>query len=172
MTTETIFLEFSGRKLRQLSQRIGVCLCKLDGDRVWARNSANENAIGNIVLHLCGNLRQWIGHGVAGRPDVRDRDSEFNALGGVSVADLQSRLDAVVDDAATAIEQLAPGDLATVIRVQQYDIPKLEAIYHVVEHFAEHTGQIIFATKLLTGEDLGFYGHLRKDASAHGEKTP
>ena len=170
MTSESLFTEFSCRKLRQLSQRIGVCLAKLSDEQLWARNSANENAIGNIILHLCGNLRQWIGHGVAGRADTRDRDAEFNATGGNTVVDLQAHLDAADGDAVSVIEAIAAADLLTIIHVQKYNIPKMEAIYHVVEHFAQHTGQIIFATKLLTGEELGFYTHLRN--AAHGEKTP
>ena len=153
MTSESLFTEFSCRKLRQLSQRIGVCLAKLSDEQLWARNSANENAIGNIILHLCGNLRQWIGHGVAGRTRAK-----------------RAHTDGAVGDAVSVIEAIAAADLLTIIHVQKYNIPKMEAIYHVVEHFAQHTGQIIFATKLLTGEELGFYTHLRN--AAHGEKTP
>ena len=145
-------------------------MSKLGEEQAWARNSANENAIGNIVLHLCGNLHQWIGHGVAGHSDIRQRDEEFNATGGVSLTGLRARLETAVAVAPAAIEQLPAGDLLTIVSVQNYNIPKMEAIYHVVEHFAEHTGQIIFATKLLTGEELGFYTHFRNPA--HGEKTP
>lgn len=170
MTTDAVFLEFSSRKLRQLSERIGVCLSKLSEEQVWARKSANENAVGNIVLHLCGNLRQWIGHGVAGLPDIRERDAEFNATGGTDIAALRAQLEKTVDETVRAIEQLPAEDLLTVVSIQKYSIPKMEAIYHVVEHFAQHTGQIIFATKLLTGDELGFYTHLRKPA--HSEKTP
>jgi hypothetical protein len=54
--------------------------------------------------------------------------------------------------------------------VQGYDKSILEAIYHVVEHFSLHTGQIIYATKLLRKEDLGFYKHLNH--TTHSEKTP
>lgn len=170
MNTEGVFIEFSSRKLRQLSERIGVCLSKLTEEQVWARSSTNANAIGNIVLHLCGNLRQWIGHGVVGLPDIRERDAEFNATGGADISALRAHLEKAVAEAATAIEQLPAEDLLTVVSVQKYSLPKMEAIYHVVEHFAEHTGQIIFATKLLTGDELGFYTHLRNPT--HSEKTP
>ena len=60
--------------------------------------------------------------------------------------------------------------LAERVTIQKYDVTVLEAIFHVVEHFSHHTGQILFATKMLTGEDLGYYKHLR--AAAHGEPTP
>ena len=170
MTVDQVFVEFSSRKLLQLTERIGVCLSKLSDEQVWARGSENANAIGNLVLHLCGNVRQWICHGVGGAPDMRQRDEEFNARGGVPVAELQSRLQGVVNEAVAVINALTPADLETITHVQKYDITKCEAIYHVVEHFSQHTGQIIFATKFLTGEELGFYTHLKNPS--HGEKTP
>ncbi|BDC49076.1 hypothetical protein F183_A13920 [Bryobacterales bacterium F-183] len=168
--SEQAFIGFSCNKLTQLTERIGVCLGKLTDDQVWARGSENSNAIGNLVLHLCGNVRQWIGHGVGGSADVRERDAEFNAQGGVSVAELQAKLQATVADAVATIRSLTSEDLIAVTHVQNYDVPKIEAIYHVVQHFAEHTGQIIFATKFLTGQELGFYTHLKNPK--HGETTP
>ena len=170
MTTDQIFIEFSSRKLLQLTERIGVCLAKLTEEQVWARDAESSNAVGNLVLHLTGNVRQWICHGVGGQPDVRQRDSEFNAHGGVPVAEMLDRMQAVIRDATAIINGLTPADLEAVTHIQNYDISKCEAIYHVVEHFSEHTGQIIYATKFLTGEGLGFYTHLKNPN--HGEKTP
>jgi uncharacterized damage-inducible protein DinB len=165
------FLNFSADKLRQLSGRIESCLGTLAAEQVWARGSENENAVGNLVLHLCGNVRQWIVAGVGEAADVRQRDGEFAARGGVPVSELAERLRAVVAEAAAVLGRVTAERLAERIVVQQYETTVLAAIYHVVEHFAEHTGQIIFATKMLTGTDLGFYRHLRTTA-AHGEKTP
>lgn len=164
------FVKYSGEKLRQYAGRIEDCLGRLNEEQVWARGTETENAVGNLVLHLCGNLGQWIGFGVAGRADHRERDAEFNARGGTAIADLKQRLRATVDDAAGIIGALKPEDLACRTKVQKYDLTVLEAVYHVVVHFSEHTGQILFATKLLTGQDLGYYGHLK--AAAHSEKTP
>ena len=160
MEAEKEFLRFSATKLRQLSDRIVVCLAKLDEDQIWLRGSGNENAVGNLCLHLAGNVRQWIGHGVAGWEDVRERDLEFLARGGKSGKELAALLTSSVEEAAGQIEQLRPEDLVRRTRVQKYDVSVLSAIYHVVEHFAQHTGQILFATKAFTGEDLGFYPHL------------
>jgi len=171
---ERIFLDFSARKLQELCARIETCLSGLDQDQVWARGSANENAVGNLVLHLCGNVRQWIVSGVGGQPDVRDRDSEFAAQGGVAPADLARRLLAVVQEAVEVLSAVPAARFPERIVVQKYDVTVLEAIYHVVEHFSMHTGQIIFVTKLLTGSDLGFYRHLAKSAGGapHGRVTP
>jgi uncharacterized damage-inducible protein DinB len=170
------FLDYSAKKLQQLDSRIETCLGALNQDplnqdQVWARGSDNENAVGNLVLHLCGNLRQWIVSGVGGQPDIRDRDGEFSAQGGISAADLAQRLHATVEEAVAVVRAVPPERLTESIVVQKYEVTVLEAIYHVVEHFSMHTGQIIFATKMLTGSDLAFYRHLRTTA-AHGQTTP
>jgi len=170
VTPEEIFLKFSADKLEQLSGRIQDCLGKLNEDHIWARGSDNENAIGNLVLHLCGNVRQWIGTGVGQQPDVRDRDSEFQARGGTSPAQLAERLKSVVTEAGEIIRTLPVSRLTESKVIQKYDVTLLEAIYHVVEHFSQHTGQILFATKLLTGDDLGYYKHL--SAPQHREARP
>jgi uncharacterized damage-inducible protein DinB len=166
-----IFLDYSAGTLRQMAGRIETCLNGLTEEQVWARSSDNENAIGNLVLHLSGNVRQWIVSGVGGRPDVRQRDAEFAARAGGRGAELVARLKEIVEEAAGVLTELPPERLGERIVVQHYDVTVLEAIYHVVEHFSGHTGQIIFATKMLTGADLGFYQHLR-EAAAHGKKTP
>jgi len=158
--TERLFAEFSVRKLRQLEVRIADCLGRLTDQQIWARGSENENAVGNLVLHLSGNVRQWIVSGVGGQPDVRMRDREFAARDGLGRAELLERLGGTLDLAVPVIEGLSAEGLQRKIRVQNYDVTVLEAIYHVVEHFAMHTGQIAFATKLMTQEDLGFYRHL------------
>ena len=167
---EQIFLKFSADKLHQLRGRIHDCANRLTEEQIWVRQSQNENTIGNLILHLTGNVRQWIGHSVGGAPDTRDRDSEFAAHGGVERAVLLIKLDEVLDNAVEVINTLPPDRLTQQITIQKYNVTVMEAIYHVVEHFAQHTAQIIFATKLLTGEDLEYYKHLSRPA--HKEATP
>ena len=169
--TEEIFLRYSAEDLQQLTGRIQHCLGKLTADQIWLRHSENENAVGNLVLHLCGNVRQWIGFGVGKLPDVRERDAEFAARGDIPPAELSARLNEAVEMAVKIVTELPHARLTERTEIQGHDITVLEAIYHVVEHFAQHTGQIILLTKLLTGEDLGFYAHL-KQAGPHGRKTP
>lgn len=168
---EQIFLEFSARKLEQLAGRIGDCLGRLSYEQVWKRTGDHENAVGNLVLHLCGNLRQWIGSGVAGKPDIRVREREFTARGDLRPEELRERLAGAVEEAAGTIRALPGERLLDPVEVQSYKLTVLEAIYHVVEHFAQHAGQILYATKRLTGQDLGYYRHLERGA-AHGQKTP
>jgi len=170
MTIEKIFLDFSVRKLTLLASRLADCLGRLNSEQVWSRGSDKENAIGNLVLHLCGNVRQWIVSGVGGVADVRNRPAEFAAKGGVGVDELRELLSATITEATGVIQGIGRERLAERLTIQGYEVTVLEAVYTVVEHFAQHTGQVIYATKAVTGSDLGYYAHLSKPA--HGEKTP
>ncbi len=168
--TGDLFREVSTRKLAQLAGRIDVCLDRLNDDQIWARGSENENAVGNLVLHLIGNTGQWILSGVGGARDIRARDDEFNERSGASKEELKARLAERIAAVNLVISGVSDARLTHRIQVQRYDVSVLEAIYHVVEHFAQHMGQIVFATKLFTGQELGFYTHLKRPT--HGEKTP
>ncbi len=96
----------------------------------------------------------------------RDRDSEFSARGGRTTSELTTTLRETVGRAAHIIAGLQTEQLTRTYEIQNYRVSGVEVVYHVVEHFAQHTGQIIFATKVLAGSDLGFYRHLRNaDAS-------
>jgi uncharacterized damage-inducible protein DinB len=170
MSVESLFLQFSAEKLRQFADRIEVCLGRLNEDQLWARGGENENAIGNLVLHLAGNVRQWILASIGGNPSSRDRDAEFAARGGFTAAELSAKLRDTVEQATRVISALTAEQLTRRYEIQNYQVSGVEAVYHVVEHFAEHTGQIIFATKMLTGDDMGFYRHLSN--SAHREPVP
>lgn len=170
MSIDRLFLTFSIDKLDQLASRIEDCLDRLTEDQIWARGSDAENAIGNLVLHLSGNLRQWIISAVGGQPDVRNRDREFAARGDISPADLKERLHATVVEAVRILGTLPAERLTDRVHIQKFDVSVLEAIYHVVEHFSQHTGQILFITKSLTKSDLGYYRHLSDPG--HAEKTP
>lgn len=143
--------------------KIRSCLLRLDDEAIWWRPGAASNAIGNLVLHLCGNACQWILHGILGRPDVRDRDSEFATQEGWSRDRLIEHLEAQMALVAEGLDELArqverdPDVLLTSRTIQGMDVTVLQALYHVVEHYAQHTGQIIWATKQATDEDLRFW---------------
>ena len=169
-TAESVFLDFSIRKLEQSLSRIRECAGKLSNEQIWMRNGDHENAVGNLLLHLSGNVRQWIITGISGQPDARARDREFAARGDIEPAELMRRLEATVAEAVATLKTLKPERLMEMYQPQKYRVTILEGIYSSVEHFAQHTGQIIFATKLITGQDLGFYKHLNQPT--HAEKTP
>ena len=167
---ERLFLSYSIEKLRQSEGRIQHCLELLSPDQVWWRGAEECNSVANLVLHLCGNVRQWIIASIGGQTDRRRRDAEFAARGDVSVQELRTMLQETVEEAVRTIGHITPQRLSETVHIQGYEKSVLEAIYHVVEHFSLHTGQILYATKLLRKTDLGFYKHL--DNPAHDEKTP
>jgi uncharacterized damage-inducible protein DinB len=157
MGLESLFIEASVKKLRHSTDRIAVCIDKLTDDQVWARGHENENAVANLVLHLCGNVRQWIISSLGGKPDVRVRDREFATTGNITAAELTARLRETVEEAAAVIEGLSTEQMTQTLVIQGLTVSGLVAVFHVVNHFSEHTGQIIFATKSLTGHDLGLW---------------
>jgi uncharacterized damage-inducible protein DinB len=168
---ERTFLDFSARKLRQLTARIRECAGKLNDEQIWWRAGEEQNAVGNLLLHLAGNIRQWIVAGMGGKPDIRVREREFSSRGQVTGLELADNLDQVVEEAVAVLQNLPAERLRERIVVQKFDLTVLEGIYHVVEHFAQHTGQIIYATKLLTGKSPAFYRYL-EGGGPHKERTP
>ena len=142
--------------------KIRRCLEALSEEDLWWRPNSRSNSVANLVLHLAGNVRQWIASGVGGRPDIRERAQEFRAEGkteGVawSRPALLIYLEETLDDVDRTLAELSPGDLMERIVIQGMDVSYLEAVFHAVEHFSMHTGQIIYITKLRTGADLRFY---------------
>jgi hypothetical protein len=149
-----LFVDHSVNKLRQMTGAIDTCLGKLTDAQIWERQGNQENAVGNLILHLCGNVRQWIGYGVGGEPDIRVRDAEFSAKDGLTRAQLVGRMHETVDQAIEIIGGLNAERLSERIVPQGKEVSVLEAVYQVVGHFQQHTGQIQFVTKRVTGTPL------------------
>jgi len=163
MTVEQIFLTDAADKLAENLDRIESCVPRLSEQLVWARDSDNENAVGNLLLHLDGNLRQWIVSAIGGAPGTRHRPSEFSARSGPAASVLVSNLRAAVQDAVRVIRSVPHHRLTEAVTIQGNETTVLGAIFHVVEHFSGHTYQIILMTKRATHEDMGFYGYLEKE---------
>lgn len=134
--------------------KIERCLEHLTDEDVWWRPNEASNSIGNLLLHLRGNVSQWIIGGVGGQARERHRQQEFDERTHIPARELLAQLRAVVVEAVEEIAGLDDKALLTRHRIQDYDVTGLEAIYHVVEHFSMHTGQIILLTKARTAEDL------------------
>lgn len=146
-----------GYLLEDYLPKIERCLERLTDEQVWWRPNAESNSIGNLLLHLEGNARQWILSGVGGAPDARVRQSEFDERTPLARAALLERLRGTLGEIDLALAGLSAAALLESRRIQDYDVTVLGAIFHVVEHFAMHTGQILLMTKMLTGGDLAFY---------------
>ena len=138
--------------------KIERCLEKLTDEQIWWRANEESNSIGNLVLHLCGNARQWIISGVGGEPDARVRDAEFEQREVIGRDELLALLRSTLAEIDTTLRTLDPALLLERRKIQGHDVDILEAIFHVTEHFSMHTGQIIMVTKLMTASDLRFYG--------------
>ena len=137
--------------------KIERCLEKLTDEQIWWRANEESNSIGNLILHLCGNARQWIIAGVGSQPDNRVRDAEFAQRETISRDELLNLLRSTLAEIGTTLSDL---DASTVLDrrlIQGHDVDILEAIFHVTEHFSMHTGQIIMLTKMITASSLRFY---------------
>jgi len=143
----------SGEYLPKIKQ----CLEALPQDAVWRRANASSNSIGNLLLHLAGNVRQWIVEGISGKNVHRDRASEFSARDGASGRELIDNLDRALAEVDSILAGLTTADLTRQCIVQERDHTVLSAIYHVVEHFAMHTGQIVLLTKAYAPDRIRFY---------------
>jgi uncharacterized damage-inducible protein DinB len=137
--------------------KIERCLERLIDEQIWWRPNEQSNSIGNLLLHLSGNARQWIVCGVGGAADARDRDAEFAQRAVIMREDLHSLLKQTLADVDATLAQFDANQLLELRTIQGSNVSALEAILHVVEHFSMHTGQIILLTKLLTATDLHFY---------------
>jgi uncharacterized damage-inducible protein DinB len=137
--------------------KIERCLDLLSDEQVWWRANPQSNSIGNLLLHLSGNVRQWIVCGLGGAADTRDRDSEFAQRETLSRDELLAWLKQALNEADAALATFDAGKLLERRSIQGCEVTAMSAIYHVVEHFSMHAGQIVLLTKQLTAQDLHFY---------------
>ena len=159
-------------RLRQQESRIHDCIRLLSEDQVWSRGNENSNSVANLVLHLIGNLGQWVVSGVGGAADQRDRDSEFQTLSGITREELSTRLKSRMDQVADVIEKVPAYRLLEMVSPQGYSLPVMEVITHITEHFYHHGGQIMLLTKLYLNVDLAYYKHLASNNVSHTETIP
>ena len=163
------FLEFSRNKLlNQYWPRLRKAVEPLSEDQIWWRPNSASNSIGNLVLHLNGNVWQWLIASFNRLEDRRDRPAEFNATGDLSATDLLERIGETMDEASKVLARLTATELLATWHIQGYTVTGLAAVYQVVEHFGLHYGQIVYITKMQEGRDLGFYSELSQTGRATG----
>lgn len=157
MLVSALRRECKRRLLEESLPKIRTCLGELSPEDVWWRPNGVSNSIGNLVLHLCGNVGQYVLSGLGGAADHRERSKEFSERGPLPRAELLSLLERTMAEAGQVIDRI---DAATLLKkrvVQGFDYDGLGILIHVVEHFSYHTGQIAYAVKARKGIDLGFY---------------
>lgn len=137
--------------------KIRHCVNALPEEALWLRPNEHSNSIGNLLLHLAGNIRQWIVGGVGQRDVARDRPAEFAAQDGGTRTQLLDNLERAVSEADTVLAWVNSQELGAERTIQGRRTTVLQAIYHVVEHFAMHTGQIVLLTKTYAPGKIAFY---------------
>ena len=162
-----LFLEFSRHKLlEQYWPRLRTCVEPLTPEQLNWRPNPASNSIANLILHLNGNVRQWLVASFNREQDHRDRPAEFAERRTLSAAPLLAQLGATMDQATAVLARLTPADLTARYEIQGYHVSGLDAVYQVVEHFGLHYGQIVYIAKSLTAADLGFYRELNATGRA------
>jgi len=149
------------RLILESMPRIIQCLEMLSPDEIWRRPNANSNSIGNLVLHLCGNVRQWILAGMSGEEDIRKRQEEFDEKGPLPTILLIQKLEKLMTEVNTFLDKISPEDLLKEYPVQTFNENGISILVHVIEHFSYHTGQITYATKALKNQDTGYYSGMK-----------
>jgi uncharacterized damage-inducible protein DinB len=152
------FLAFAVRRMELSERDINSCLDRLTPEHIFYRGGDNENSIANLLLHLAGNLRQWVLHGIDGQPDVRTRDDEFSLMPQLPLAEIRARFAATLAECRAVIAAVPPERMLTIIDPQPNGgwgtATIVEAVFLVVGHLQLHTGQIILLTKQFTHADL------------------
>jgi uncharacterized damage-inducible protein DinB len=139
-------------RMRTWLKRAIDCIDQLNDEQVWFRPNASSNAIGNLVLHLVGNLKQWILGGIGNQKDFRDRPAEFNAEAGYGSRELRELLRDTVEDACQTIEDMPPNRVREAKRIQDMDVTLAHAVVMAVSHLRLHVGQIQYIAKMLLSD--------------------
>ena len=163
--------EVRRRLMEEGVPRITQCLAELSIEEIWIKPNENSNSVGNLVLHLCGNVQQWIVSGLGGLPDTRNRTSEFEESGPIPTHELINRLNVVMVEVNKVLDQLTEEQISQPVSVQGFDETVLSVLVHVVEHFSYHVGQITYFVKWRKNIDTAYYGGLELDGFGSGEQT-
>lgn len=159
----SLYQEFIHQAIFRLEEnppRIKNCLDRLTESQVWQKPNPSSNSIGNLIVHLCGNITQYIHASLGNTPDQRNRDEEFSISGGLNKETLLKKINVVIEKAVNIIKACPKENLLRSRIVQGFEMSGLAIILHVVEHLTYHVGQIAYATKILKNEDLGFYADM------------
>ena len=146
----------TANELSSALAKIKHCLGQLTDEQVWWRYRPSLNSIGNLILHLCGNVRQWIVAGLGAAVDSRDRPAEFAERGPIPKEELLRKLEAVVDEASAVLARQTARQLLDARRIQGFDVTGLAAVFDSVPHFRGHTQEIVSLTRLQLGDAYKF----------------
>ncbi|MGB3589009.1 MAG: DinB family protein [Tunicatimonas sp.] len=164
--TQALLNEVRRRIIEESVPRVKKCLYLLNEDQLWYRPNEQTTSVGNLVLHLMGNLRQWVLSGIDGQPDHRQRSQEFTETGPVPTKKLVRDLDNLMIEVDQVLTQIAPEVLTEKRNVQGFEESVLAILIHVTEHFSYHTGQITYYTKSTLNVDTQYYTGMDLDQTS------
>lgn len=167
--TQTLLAEVRRRIIEESVPRIKKCLHLLNEDQIWHRPNEQTTRVGNLVLHLMGNLRQWLLSGIDGQPDYRQREQEFAETGPVPTKKLIRDLDSLAAEVDQALTRITPEMLTEKRDVQGFEESVLAILVHVTEHFSYHTGQITYYTKSTLNVDTQYYAGMDLDQTSSSD---
>jgi hypothetical protein len=150
-------LDEANRLLDECAAKIGHCLNQLSDEQIWWRPGESMNSIGNLVLHLCGNLQQWIVCGIGGAADARHRPAEFAERGPIARSILAEKLRQVVANSQQSLRQASPAEMHRERTIQGFTITGWGAVFHSIPHFNGHTQEIVSFTRMQLGNAYKFY---------------
>lgn len=152
--------EFNRRMVVESLQRIKICVSKLNDHQLWYRPNNNSNSVGNLILHLSGNINQYILSGLSEATDVRQRSKEFLPDQNIETPYLLESIDQAINKANETVQNLKQEDLLKIFAVQCFEESGLSILIHVIEHTSYHVGQISWITKSLIDAPLHYYEDL------------
>jgi len=171
MSEETggLFLQICRERLEANTSKLLDCLASLPEEEIWTRPNSHSNSVGNLVLHLCGNARQWIISGIGGPEDVRQRAQEFSLDASYPKAELEEMVRTTVSEVDQTLKDFGPKLLVTERTIQGFPVTCLDAILTCVEHWSHHVGQIVYVTKAVLDQDLGMTRLTAEGLNPNGE---
>ncbi|TYA71909.1 DUF1572 family protein [Seonamhaeicola marinus] len=160
MNLLTDFKEQISYRLDESTRMVSLSLEQLSEDDIWKKVNDSTNSVGNLIVHLCGNMTQYAIASLGNKEDKRNRDEEFSISGGLSKVQLLEKLMHTVETVKAVINELSESEFLRKRNVQGFNFSGIGIAIHVTEHYSYHTGQIAYLTKTLKNKDLGFYSGL------------
>ena len=166
---EQLLAEVRRRLFTENVPRLYQCLDDLTLDEIWHKPNEHSNSVGNLVLHLCGNVQQWIVAGIGGAVDKRKRSWEFASDERFTKAELKQRVATLMEEVELVLQRITPAVLLRKRAVQCYEETALSILIHVVEHFSYHVGQMTYVVKLWKDKDMGYYADVELERKSGSE---
>lgn len=158
--TSTYHLAFQKQiifRLEEKQQHLQKCFDQLTEADLWWRPNTSSNSVGNIILHLCGNIGQYILSSLGRQPDTRQRDAEFAATDGLSKSEIWQQMSMTIEAAVSVVTNTSESEMMRERMVQGFSFTGLGVALHAVEHLSYHTGQVAYLVKLLKDRQVGLY---------------